>query len=294
MIPPRIVLAAVDFSESSRSALVCAARLAKHAGARLHVVHAQDPLLASAARSAGIDIDAETRGELSAFMQSAPPAGDWSPFHDVAEGQAADVVCGIADRESADVIVVGAHGMSGVGRALFGSTTDTLLRKADHSVLVVPDAWAPPRQETNDLTGLGPIVVGVEAEPPALAAAHAGRELAALLGTELELRHVVPPASVLTRWSAHAEVAQQQRLTEAREQLASSTSLRGLAAGGVQITTGPIAEQLADAVRATGHRRPLLVIGRRTHRERGDATGHIVVRVLALTDAPVLMYLPDR
>ena len=294
MIPPQIVVAAVDFSESSRSALAFAARLAKHAGARLHVVHAQDPLLASAARSAGIDIDAETRAELTTFMQSAPPAGEWSPFHEVAEGLPADVVCNIADRENADVIVVGAHGMSGVGRALFGSTTEGLLRKADHSVLVVPDAWTPPRQDTDDLSGVGPIVVGVEPEPPAYAAAHAGRELAALLGTGLELCHVVPPPSVLARWSAHAEVAQQQRITEAREQLAAAASLRGLVPGAVEITTGPIAEHLADAARATGDRRPVLVIGRRTHGERRTAPGHIAVRVLALTDAPVLMYLPDR
>lgn len=294
MIPPRIVLAAVDFSESSRAALTFAARLAKHAGARLYVVHAQDPLLASAARSAGIDIDAETRAELSAFMQTAPPAGEWSPSHEVAEGQAVDVVCDIADRENADVIVVGAHGMSGVGRALFGSTTESLLRKADHSVVVVPDAWTPPRQDTNDLSGVGPIVVGVEPEPPALAAAHAGRELAALLGTGLELHHVVPPASVLARWSAHAKVAEEQRLNEAREQLASFSPLMELAPDGIQITTGSIAEQLADAVSVTGDRRPVLVIGRRTHRERGDAPGHIAVRVLTLTDAPVLMYLPDR
>jgi len=80
MIPPKVVLAAVDFSESSRRALTFAARLARHADARLHVVHAQDPLLANAARAAGVDIDAETRAELSTFMQNAPPAGDWSPF----------------------------------------------------------------------------------------------------------------------------------------------------------------------------------------------------------------------
>ena len=64
MIPPRLILAAVDFSESSRAALTFAARLAKHADAALHVIHAQDPLLASAARSAGVDIDGETRAEL--------------------------------------------------------------------------------------------------------------------------------------------------------------------------------------------------------------------------------------
>lgn len=291
MIPPRLVLAAVDFSESSRTALTFAARLARHSNARLHVVYAQDPLLASAARHSNIDIEAETRAELSSFMQSADPAGDWSPFHEVAEGPAVDVLCDASDRENADVIVAGAHGMSGVGRALFGSTTEGLLRKADHSVLVVPSAWVPPRQDTDDLSGVGPVVVGVEPALSAVGAAHAGRQLAALLGTTLEMRHVVSPPSALSRWSTHAEMAQRQRLEEAREQLTTG-ALREL--GAVQLTTGSVAEQLAEAARVTRDRNPLLVLGRRTHRERGGGPGSIASRVLALTDSPVLMYLPDQ
>src|SRR5687767_2320230 len=114
MIPPKVVLAAVDFSESSRAALSFAARVARHANGRLHVVHAQDPLLAHAARAAGVDIDAETRAELSAFMQSTPPADGWSPFLEVADGSPVSVLCDTADHVNADVIVVGAHGMSGI------------------------------------------------------------------------------------------------------------------------------------------------------------------------------------
>ena len=236
----------------------------------------------------------EVRDVKNPFMQSAAPAGDWSPFHEAAVGSAVDVLCDVADREHADVIVVGANGMSGVGRALFGSTTEGLLRTADHSVLVVPDAWTPPRRDTDDLTGVGPVVVGVEPTPPALAAAHAGRALATLLGTSLEMRHVVPRPSVLSRWAAHADVAQQQRLEDARTRLTESVMRGDLASATMQITTGPVDEQLADAVRATGERRPLLVLGRRTHAERGGAPGHITVRVIARTQAPVLMYLPDR
>lgn len=293
MIPPRIVLAAVDFSESSRTALMFAARLAKHAGAQLHVALAQDPLLAQAARATGVDIDAETRVELSAFMQSAAPAGDWSPFHEVAEGSAVTVLCDIADRENADVIVVGAHGMSGVGRALFGSTTEGLLRKADHSVLVVPDSWTPPHPQANDLGGVGPVVIGIEATPSAFAAAQAASALATLLNTSLEMRHVVPPASVLSRWSAHAEAAQRERLEQARAEVVGAAAVRDLKCP-VEVTVGSIAEELADAARPNGDRCPLLVLGRRTHRERGDGPGSTATRVLALTDAPVLMYLPDR
>lgn len=293
MIPPRIVLAAVDFSDPSRTALTFAARLAKHCDAGLHVVYALDPLLARAARTAGIDIEGETRAELSSFMQSAVPAGDWSPFHEVVEGSAIDVLCNVAERLNADVIVAGAHGMSGVGRALFGSTTEGLLRKADHSVLVVPDAWTPPHHDTNDLSGMGPVVVGIEPTPPAFAAARAAGSLAALLGASIEMRHVIQPPSAFSRWTAHADAAQRERLDEARVRLAGAPALRDLPSP-VDITVGSIAEQLVDAARVTADRHPLLVLGRRTHRERGGGPGSIATRVLALTKSPVLMYLADQ
>jgi len=50
MILPRTILAAVDFSDASRAALVLAARLARHCGSDLHVVHAEHPLLDAAAQ----------------------------------------------------------------------------------------------------------------------------------------------------------------------------------------------------------------------------------------------------
>src|SRR5688572_4137106 len=131
MFPPRAVLAAVDFSEPSRAALVYAARLARQCKAILHVLHAEDPLLAGAARAAGIDLPSETREELGAFMQDAAPAGDWAPLDHVVTGPAVDVICDIAARERADVIVIGMRGMSGAERTVFGSTTEGVLRRAD-------------------------------------------------------------------------------------------------------------------------------------------------------------------
>ena len=294
MIPPKVVVAAVDFSESSRTALSFAARLARHAHARLHVVHAQDSLLAHAARAAGVDIDAETRAELSAFMQRAPPAGEWSPFQEVADGPAVSVLCDTADRVNADVIVVGAHGLSGIGKLMFGSTTEGVLRGADHSVFVIPDSWTPPRGDADDLSGVGPVIAGVEPTPAAFAAAHAARDLANLLGTSLELRHVVPSPSALSRWSGHAESAQQKRLDEARAHLSNATALRDLTPDTIDVTSGPVAEQLAEAARAEGARQPLLVLGRRPRVERGGTPGSTAVRVLTLAAVPVLMYLPDR
>src|SRR5688500_5325930 len=117
MFPPRTVLAVVDFSEPSRVALMCAARLARQCHATLHVLHAEDPLLAGAARVAGIDLTTETRDALGAFVQSA--AGDWAPMHHVVTGSAVDVIRDIAVREGADVIVIGMRGMSGAERTMF-------------------------------------------------------------------------------------------------------------------------------------------------------------------------------
>ena len=294
MFPPRAILAAVDFSEPSRVALTCAARLAKQCRAHLHVLHAEDPLLASAARSKGIDLTGETRAELGAFMQGAFPAGEWTPSHHVVDGSPIEAICHIAERESADLIVVGARGMSGLETAVFGSTTEGVLRKADTSVLVVPPIWTPPRPDLNDLTGMGPVVVGLEATPASIAAARIGGEIAALLATKVEVLHVVPPIPVLARWSSHAELAQKARIEVARAEIASAAHLAGIAPTAVQVEVGPVADRLAEAVAAGNGRHPLLVLGRRTSSERGGAPGSTAYRVLSLAAAPVLMWLPEH
>ena len=294
MFPPRVILAAVDFSEPSRVALTFAARLAKQCHALLHVLHVEDPLLAGAARSAGIDLTAETRVELGAFMQKAFPAGDWTPSHHVVTGAPVEGICHIVERESSDLVVLGAKGMSGLESAIFGSTTEGVLRKADASVLVVPESWTPPRPDLNDLTGMGPVVVGMEATPAAIGAARIAAELASLLGTTVDIRHVVPATPVLARWSAHADAAQAKRVADAKAEISSALHLAGFTPTKVEVEVGSVAERLAAAVATRGDRRPLLVLGRRTSSERGGAPGSTAYRVLSLGGAPVLMWLPEH
>lgn len=295
MFPPRVVLAAVDFSDASRVALVCAARLAAHCHATLHVLHAEDPLLAGAARAGGVDLTRETREELGAFMQSAAPAGDWAPIHHVVIGLAVEVIRDIAIREGADVIVIGMRGMSGAERTMFGSTTEGVLRNADTSVLVVPGSWTPPRSASRDLAGAGPIVVGVEMSTAALAAAGAACRLAALLGTSVDAVHVVPPLAVPARWSAHADAALRQHVDTARADL--TAAMHDMTIGHpirLNVKTGRVADELAAAVAPAGGNHPILVLGRRTHDERGGAPGATAYRVLTMTAVPVLMYLPEQ
>lgn len=204
-----------------------------------------------------------------------------------------DVICSIVLRENADLVVVGAHGMSGAERRMFGSTTEGVLRNAERSILVVPSEWTPPRPDTQDLSGTGPVIAAIDMSTPSLAACEAACRFAALLGTSVEAVHVVPPIAVPARWLAHAGAAVAQRVDAARRELETAVRLAG---ANVPITahveTGPVAERLAETATKPGEN-PLLVLGRRTRADRKGAPGAIAYRVLTISKVPVLVHLPD-
>jgi nucleotide-binding universal stress UspA family protein len=303
MIPPRIVLAAIDFSESSRGALAMAARLAHDAGASLHVLHVEDPLLAAAASIRGFDLHGDTKAQLDAFIAETPadilrpdtggPVGPPVAVHVVA-GAAGDVIGDIAVRERADLIVVGARGLGAAEHAIFGSTTENVLRKADVSILVTPDAWTPPRPEAAGLAGMGPVVAAVDFAEPSVSAAAAAAALAGLLHTTLNLVHVVPALPVLERWMVHAEAAIADRVTNATRELESVTrALHSRVPVQTRVLTGDVAEQLAKAAAGSEGRQPLLVLGRRTRADRQGAPGATAYRVLTRAGVAVLVHLPE-
>jgi nucleotide-binding universal stress UspA family protein len=55
----------------------------------------------------------------------------------LAEGNAADEINRIAEDESVDLIVVSTHGHSPIGRLLFGSVAERMIRHAVKPVLIV-------------------------------------------------------------------------------------------------------------------------------------------------------------
>jgi nucleotide-binding universal stress UspA family protein len=138
MIPPRTILAPVDFSDASRASLHCAVRLAAQWTATLHVMHAIEPLLAAAASTQQLDLEGDTREELRCF---------WKRRHQTVPGRlsttpsaagAAATICDVADTLDADVIVVGTRGLSGLNRLVMGTTVEHVIRRARRSVLTVP------------------------------------------------------------------------------------------------------------------------------------------------------------
>jgi len=290
MIPPRVILAAVDFSGPSRTALDFAARLARQTGAALHVLHAQDPLLAEAARQSGFNLAEDTSEELGRFLAAVSPAASASPRRHVVTGPAVDSILAVATREGADLVVVGSHGMSGAERLVFGSVTEGVLRRAPVSVLVTPREWST-GSIALDLSGAGPIIAGVALSPPSVGAATAACRLAAAIGTTVEMVHVVAELPVLTRWRPHADAVVRDRVAAARTALDAVVRDVGCSVlTQARVESGSIPHRLAEAAAPTADRRPLLVLGRSSG-ETGAAPGSIAFRVLALAKVPVWMHV---
>jgi nucleotide-binding universal stress UspA family protein len=149
------ILCPVDFSDSSRHALAHAAAVVAWYEARLTILHVAPMAGADAAATlqpyglspiAFREIDRDELLEsLREFVTSA--IGE-VPF-DLLLADAPDSRSEILAQAGAlgpDVLVMGAHGRSGVERLLLGSVTEKVVRKARCPVLVVPRHAADPAQ----------------------------------------------------------------------------------------------------------------------------------------------------
>ena len=147
MIAIERILCAVDFSDYSRHALEYAVAMGAYYDARVTALHAFSiaPMVTTAPfglesmQAIGLqDVDREAvEAAARRFVAQVPAAAP--PDVRVTEGlRVADDVLTQADRQNADLLVVGSHGRSGFERMLIGSTADRILRTSSRPVLVVP------------------------------------------------------------------------------------------------------------------------------------------------------------
>ncbi|MEW6320772.1 MAG: universal stress protein [Acidobacteriota bacterium] len=138
------IVCPVDFSEASLHALGFALALARKAGGRLVVLHVVEWLP---------DIEPHTHEhfevpEFRRYLMDTAAARLGALLADettdgcaveaqVAAGRAYAEILRVADAASADLLVLGAHGRSGLHRSVFGSTTASVLRSAGCPVLTV-------------------------------------------------------------------------------------------------------------------------------------------------------------
>ena len=148
----RQILLPTDFSGCANYALPYAAAIARATGARIicvHVVEAVVPAVGYTGLAEPMPIaDISEQLEDSAEREL-PRLTDCEELKGVeveeviVHGDAAAEIVSLAEEREADLIVIASHGRTGLGRMIFGSTAEAVVRHASCPVLVVK----PPQEE---------------------------------------------------------------------------------------------------------------------------------------------------
>jgi nucleotide-binding universal stress UspA family protein len=144
MVAIKNILVATDFSEPSGVALAYGRDLARHYGARLHVLHIVEDVMTRYATEAGYlmpsmqeDLAKAARRELDARINE----DDRRQLNAVGvietRANVANAICAYAKANSIDLIVTGTHGRGAVKHFLMGSVAERVVRTAPCPVLTV-------------------------------------------------------------------------------------------------------------------------------------------------------------
>jgi nucleotide-binding universal stress UspA family protein len=149
----RSILLPTDFSDCGNYALRYATSLARTFGASMICVHVIEPMVPAVGYSGMSEplpiaditeqLEDSAERELPKLAECEDCAG-LEVEEVIAHGEAASEIVRVAKERNVDLIVVSSHGRTGLGRILFGSTAEAIVRHASCPVLVVK----PPQEET--------------------------------------------------------------------------------------------------------------------------------------------------
>jgi nucleotide-binding universal stress UspA family protein/quercetin dioxygenase-like cupin family protein len=133
------ILHPTDFSENSRYAFQTACALARDNHATLLVLYVMMPSVSPLMQAALPDPlrSAESQESLAQLPWPQPSDPLIRVEHRLAEGDPAEEILCLTEAVHCDLIVMGTHGRTGLGRFLTGSVAEEVLRKAVCPVLVV-------------------------------------------------------------------------------------------------------------------------------------------------------------
>ena len=243
----------------------------------------EDPLLAQAEHI--VSPSPDLTGEIRAFLAGTADLDlpDEPRLH-LATGEPDVEIVACAMREHIDLIVMGAHGLTGVRKAYFGSTTARVLRRTTVPLLVVPGTADVGK--ARDLEGLGAILALSDFRPAAEAAADIAADVAHAISAPLVVVHVMPPVSVPQSWRPRAIAAMQRRAATAHERMCHEMA-RLQRRGPLEstIVDGSVADRVADLARE--RRAGLIVLGLE-RADTGRRPGSTAYPVICAAPVPVL------
>jgi nucleotide-binding universal stress UspA family protein len=132
------VIFPTDFSTASDVALEYATRMARVMDARLVIVHVEESPFAYGGGELYYGVLEPDQTTLQKMLSELRPTDPGVPYeHRMLVGTPADEIAALAEREQAELIVMGSHGRGGVARLLLGSVAEIVMRKAPCPVLIV-------------------------------------------------------------------------------------------------------------------------------------------------------------
>lgn len=179
------ILVPLDGSNRSERALPYAAGLAKAFSGELILLHDETVGLGGDDTAAGVD----TIGRIRGLARSLEETGLAARMR-VDYGPAAEAILRAADEEHADLIVMSTHGRGGLGRWLYGSVADDVLRHTTRPVMLISAAC----ERSWSIEGPFRLLVPLDGSQVAEAALGPVGEVAAALEADLVLLRVVEPA----------------------------------------------------------------------------------------------------
>jgi nucleotide-binding universal stress UspA family protein len=133
------VLFATDFSPISEAAFQYAEAIARRFGSKLHALHVVPPsaykYVPGGAGELPWDLDEQQTKEAMAHLETRMAA--FPHESTVVRGEVANAIRVVISEKNVDMLVVGTHGRSGLGRVLLGSIAESVFRQAPCPVLTV-------------------------------------------------------------------------------------------------------------------------------------------------------------
>ena len=132
----RKILFPTDYSHLSDAALEHATTLARETGATLMIAHVEEPPIAYGGGEMYYGIPDPDREEVERMLAAVKPTDPAVPVrYHLLSGDPAKEIVRLADEENVDMIVMGTHGRTGIGRMLMGSVAESVVRHAKCPVM---------------------------------------------------------------------------------------------------------------------------------------------------------------
>ena len=291
------ILCPIDFSDASRVALRYARVLAEHAGGRLVVLAVEDPLLTEAAAlGTGTPWNPEdTRQELARFTSDTfhgQVLNQGDVEYAVTVGKPAMEILKVAQDSDCALIVMSTHGLTGMRKIFFGSTTERVLRETTIPVLATPPTDQGPRSFADLRSRVGRVLAPVDLTSASQHHLQVARAIAEALKVPVLAASVVEPVRSPLAAKLHLPSIEVERRARAEDALAAlmATMPAELHAEAL-VAYGDPAEEIAKLAR--DRRAGLIVIGLQGSPMIGPHMGSVTYRVLCLASA-LMLALPPK